>query len=184
MRRNLRRREDFLKRKSETVKKSDTQLEAATPITVKTFMCDQCEQPFLNEKGLNIHVGKTHKDNIPQLDGISDEIVADEAVKTCNLTNHDDDSTKEDEVNKKQIEDPFELNFKKPEKKHSSDVYDSYLEEPLPLVMPQTLLHPLDGIGVFDGLYKKIKNKYTYRFKTNHGTSWKIFHIGEKSPWN
>ena len=136
------------------------------------------------KKGVNIHVGKTHKENIPQIDGSSDEIVADESVEICNFKKHDDDSTKDEEVDKKQIEEPFELNFKKPEKKHSSDVYDSYLEEPLPLVMPQTLLHPLDGVGVFDGFYKKIKNKYTYRFKTNRGTSWKTFHIGEKSPWD
>jgi hypothetical protein len=168
----------------ETVKKSDTQLEAEISIIVNTFICDRCEQSFVNEKGLNIHLGKTHKENIPQIDGSSDEIVADEAVEICNLKKHDDDSTKDEEVDKKQIEEPFELNFKEAEKKHSSDVNDSYLEEPLPLVMPQTLLHPLDGVGVFDGFYKKIKNKYTYRFKTNRGTSWKIFHIGEKSPWN
>ena len=82
------------------------------------------------------------------------------------------------------IQEPFELSFRKLENKYSSDVYDLYLEKPLRLVMPQTILHPLDGIGVFDGFYKKITNKYTYRFKTNHGTSWKTFHIGEKSPWD
>ena len=69
----------------------------------------------MNEKGLTIHVGKTLNENIPQLDGISDEIVADEAVKTCNLTRHDDDSTKKDEVDKKQIEHFCELFFRKSE---------------------------------------------------------------------
>ena len=56
-------------------------------------MRDQCEQSLLNQKGLNIHIEQTHKENIPQLDEISVEIVADEAVKICNLTKHEDDLT-------------------------------------------------------------------------------------------
>ena len=56
-------------------------------------MCDQCEQSLLYQKGLNIHVEQTHMENIPQLDEISVEIVADEAVKICNLTKHEDDLT-------------------------------------------------------------------------------------------
>ena len=59
-----------------------------------------------------------------------------------------------------------------------------YLEEPLPLIMPQSILHPIEGIGEFIGYLKKFKNKYTYRSKTNCGMSWKTFHIGEISPWN
>jgi hypothetical protein len=184
MRRNLKRREEYLKRQSEALKKSDPQIEAEMSTTVKTFMCGQCEQTFLNEKGLKIHVGKTHKENIPQLDGIIDDIIADEAVKTCDLTKQREDQKEADEADRKHEEKPFELRFLKSEKKYSSDIYDSYLEAPLPLIMPQTILHPIEGIGEFHGYFKKIKNKYTYRFKTNCGMSWKTFHIGEKSPWD
>ena len=50
---------------------------------------------------MNTHVGKINKEKNLQLDGISDQIVADEAAKTCNLTKHDDNSTEEDEVDQK-----------------------------------------------------------------------------------
>ena len=33
------------------------------------------------------------------------------------------------------------------EKKFSSDIYNSYLEEPMLQVVPITVLHPLDGVG-------------------------------------
>ena len=194
MRRNMRRKEDFLKKKSESLKKrDDTHPEAKTFSHVKSFQCDQCEQTFMNEKGLKIHVGKTHKENIPQLDGFIDETTAFEAVKTPDLKHKEDDLKEVEEVihvnentlvHKTQVEEPFELKFRIEEKKHSSDIYDSYLKEPLPLNMPKTILHPIDGKGEFDGYFKKFKNKYTYRFKTNRGMSWKTFHVGEKSPWD
>jgi hypothetical protein len=189
LRRSTRRREEFLKRKSEAVKNSDTHLEVDKSSQVKTSQCDQCDQSFRTENGLSIHIGKTHKDKICQLEGLIEKVTDETAVKACDVTKPEDDSIEVDEVDKKHVgEDysikPFQLKFRKPEKKYSSDIYDSYLEEPLPLVMPQTILHPVDGIGEFHGYYKKIKNKYTYKFKTSKGMSWKTFHIGEKSPWD
>ena len=47
LRRNQKRKEEFLKRKSE--------------ISTETFKCDQCGNIFNTNNGLKIHVGKTHK---------------------------------------------------------------------------------------------------------------------------
>ena len=62
LRRNAKRREEFLKRKrqpaqhqekSETVKEKPRQRAA--------FQCDQCDNHFKSESGLKIHIGKSHK---------------------------------------------------------------------------------------------------------------------------
>ena len=45
-------------------------------------MC-QCDQSFKTSNGLKIHVGKTYKNIIPQLDGQPDDIAASLKVKTC-----------------------------------------------------------------------------------------------------
>ena len=87
LRRNLRRREEFLKRKSEAATKSDTHLEAEKSSQVENFQCNQCDQCFRTENGLNIHIGKTHKDKIPQLDGFIEKITAETAVQTCDISN-------------------------------------------------------------------------------------------------
>ena len=47
IRRNQKRKEDFLKRKSE--------------VSSEVFKCDQCGKLFNTENGLKIHVGKAHK---------------------------------------------------------------------------------------------------------------------------
>ena len=72
---------------------------------------------------------------------------------------------------------PFKLKFKIPKKIFSSAIYDSYLEETVPKVMPNTAMHPLDGIGEFDGFFMGVKNRYRYMFK-NKGTCWKNFYVG------
>ena len=82
MRSNVRRKEDFLKRKSEGSKKSDNNLEVEPSSQVVIFQCDQCDQSF-KTNGLKIHVWKTHKDIITQLDGQTDDIAASLEVKTC-----------------------------------------------------------------------------------------------------
>ena len=42
-RRNVRRKEEFIKRKSEALKKSENNLEVETSSQVETFQCDQCD---------------------------------------------------------------------------------------------------------------------------------------------
>ena len=56
------------------MKKSDNNLEVETSSQVETFQCDQCDHSFKTENGLKIHIGKTHKDLIPQLDGQTEDI--------------------------------------------------------------------------------------------------------------
>ena len=56
LRRNLQRKEQFLKQKSET--SSDKE---ATSLAEATFQCEHCESSFKTENGLKIHVGKAHK---------------------------------------------------------------------------------------------------------------------------
>ena len=146
MRRNARRKEEFLARK-----KSETSLkvEASSPV-VETFQCDQCAQSFKTKKGLGIHIGKAHMETIPQTDGHTDDITADVAVQTSDVKPKDfkDNGTQTDSPLKKVQDEirlePFKLKFKIPEKKHSSDIYESYLEEHMPLNMPKTVLHPFD----------------------------------------
>ena len=54
VRRNARRRQEFLKRKAETDGKEQV-------VEAKTLKCDQCDKQFKSESGLKIHMGKSHK---------------------------------------------------------------------------------------------------------------------------
>ena len=78
----VRRKEEFIKRKLEALKKSENNLEVETSSQVETFQWDQCDHSFKTENGLKIHIGKTHKDLIPQLDGQPEDITTDLVVKT------------------------------------------------------------------------------------------------------
>ena len=49
LRRDARRREEFLRKKLNA------------PTADKAFMCDHCENTFKSENGLKIHIGKSHK---------------------------------------------------------------------------------------------------------------------------
>ena len=62
LRRNAKRREEFLKRKRQPAQhqeKSETVKEK--PRQRATFQCDQCDNHFKSESGLKIHIGKSHK---------------------------------------------------------------------------------------------------------------------------
>ena len=68
LRRNARRRAEFLKKKLETSTGDSTQSEHVSVketvervVHEKAFKCDQCENIFKSENGLKIHVGKAHK---------------------------------------------------------------------------------------------------------------------------
>ena len=93
MRRNARRKEEFLNRKSEALKKGDPDSEVNTSSQGKRFQCDHCEQFFKNNKGLKIHIGKMHMDVIPQADGHMEQITADAAVQTLEDKNHESKET-------------------------------------------------------------------------------------------
>ena len=54
LRRDARRREDFLSKKLNA------------PTAEKTFKCDQCDGTFKSENGLKIHIGKAHKTPQPK----------------------------------------------------------------------------------------------------------------------
>ena len=54
LRRDARRREDFLNKKLNA------------PTAEKTFKCDQCDGTFKSENGLKIHIGKAHKTPQPK----------------------------------------------------------------------------------------------------------------------
>jgi hypothetical protein len=53
-----------------------------TSSQVETFQCDQCEHLFKTENRLKIHIGKTHKVLLPQLDGHSEDIPTGLVMKT------------------------------------------------------------------------------------------------------
>ena len=81
-RRNLRTKEAFLKKKtesseeissnvkdnSETTAENETEEELRTP---KLFMCNLCEKSFRTERGLKTHKGKSHE--VEELRGLSSE---------------------------------------------------------------------------------------------------------------
>ena len=58
LKRNLKRKEEFLKKKGSETK--DATEKEPLPQN-NSFDCDQCDQVFRTEKGLKIHTGKTHK---------------------------------------------------------------------------------------------------------------------------
>ena len=60
MRRNAKRREEFLKKKSPSEAAVATGLETNQKLD-NFFQCDHCESTFKTESGLKIHTGKTHK---------------------------------------------------------------------------------------------------------------------------
>ena len=74
LRRNARRRAEFLRKKLEASTVDSTQCEQV-PLTEaieraideKAFKCDQCDNIFKSENGLKIHVGKAHKKAISSL---------------------------------------------------------------------------------------------------------------------
>ena len=70
MRRNLKRKEDYLKRKKEN--SSDTETSSQVK---KTFKCSQCDNDFKSENGLKIHIGKAHKSSDPSTEKLRDAIV-------------------------------------------------------------------------------------------------------------
>ena len=106
LRRNTKRREEFLKRRLESAKKVETHLEVEKSSQVKTFQCDQCDQSYRTENKLNIHIGKTHKDKIPQLDGFIEKNTAESAVQTndCKKLETKDKVSQTEEVNEKKAE--------------------------------------------------------------------------------
>ena len=64
MRRNLERKEDYLKRKEAEEKENSTDMEPSSQVK-KTFKCSQCDNDFKSENGLKIHIGKAHKSSDP-----------------------------------------------------------------------------------------------------------------------
>ena len=68
-RRDQKRKEDFLKRKSATFVAASE----SDALEKGSLMCDQCENVFHSEKGLKIHKGKVHKSFIfPPLEVLRD----------------------------------------------------------------------------------------------------------------
>ena len=66
LRRNAKRREEFLKRKT----LSEAAAAAVTGVETNqkqdsAFQCDQCDATFKTENGLKIHRGRSHKDTLP-----------------------------------------------------------------------------------------------------------------------
>ena len=59
LKRDLRRKEEFQRKKCSDTPKEAPEVETALP--AKSFACDQCEKVFVTEKGLKTHTGKKHK---------------------------------------------------------------------------------------------------------------------------
>ena len=63
IRRNAKRKEEFLKKKSKPADQEQEEIEAGKEPTSHgaTLQCGQCEKIFKSEPGLKIHIGKAHK---------------------------------------------------------------------------------------------------------------------------
>ena len=69
LKRNAKRREEFIAKKSESEAASLTGLESNQKLMkqLQAFKCNQCESSFKTENGLKIHTGKSHKEaNSPE----------------------------------------------------------------------------------------------------------------------
>ena len=85
-RRNQKRKEEFLKRKSESFVAASASGGPGVelPEEKDSFKCDHCENVFHSENGLKIHKGKTHKSsNLPQPERIR---VSDEVAKPLEVS--------------------------------------------------------------------------------------------------
>ena len=71
MRRNLKRKEDYLKRKDAEEKENSTDIEPSSQVK-KTFMCSQCDNDFESENGLKIHIGKADKSSDSPTENLRD----------------------------------------------------------------------------------------------------------------
>ena len=139
---------------------SDITLAKQDDTLIPSVSCDECGHTTKTENGIKLHKKKKHE--IPQIDGNT--------------------SVTEEQIQEEDFNKPLELKFTIPEKKNSSEIYDAYLADPIPEVIPKMVVHPFDGIGVYDELHMGVKNRYRYMFKTKHGTSWKNLMCGENPP--
>ena len=75
LRRNAKRREDFLNRKNKPAHQQEkivTDKEQTSQSAA--FQCDQCDNHFKTESGLKIHIGKSHK--LPPIEHVRDTSIA------------------------------------------------------------------------------------------------------------
>ena len=102
--RNQKRKEEFLKRKSESfVAASDSEGPGVElPEENDSFKCDHCDNVFHSEKGLKIHKGKTHKSsNLPQPERIRDSAEAAKPLEVSSLKEVIEKSCDEKQVKSK-----------------------------------------------------------------------------------
>ena len=158
LRRNLRRKEEFLKKKSETSKDMETTCMADT-----TFQCEHCETHFKTEKGLRIHIGKVHK-TFKEI--LVLEKFRDKPLDTSLTVSPIRDTIREEkeievveEVPPVPVEDivqivkedmkPYELEFNHGEKWQRGEIPPSYLKVQLPKPPPMKVKHEILGLGEF-----------------------------------
>ena len=98
LRRNLLRKELFLKQKSET--SSDLE---ATSLAEAIFHCEHCASSFKTENGLKIHVGKSHK---ALKSSLSPEKVCENSEETSQTVSPLRDTRREEQETEKEEEAP------------------------------------------------------------------------------
>ena len=128
------RKEIFLKRKSEALNKCDNNLEVEKSSQVEVFQCDHCDHTFKTNKGLRAHVGKAHRDNIPQLDGQAEVFTPGEATE---------EDTRKEKVEEKETQ--TDVFIKTDEQGNLIEPFlDLLYDEP-----PPTVYHPKWGKGEY-----------------------------------
>ena len=102
LKRNQKRKEIFLKKKSDSERTEKQQLEETPEVVKSLSKCDQCERTFNTESGLKIHVGKAHKDSnhLPPIEKLLQSQGQDERkqvspVKDTRVEENDEDSDEE-----------------------------------------------------------------------------------------
>ena len=160
LRRNLRRKEEFLKQKRETSKDMETSC-----LADGTFQCEHCDNKFKTENGLKIHIGKSHKD-LKEI--LSPEKVCNNSMETSLTASTLRDTVREEkeieEVEEvsplpvyesvqmvKEYLEPYELEFNKCNKWSTStrEIPKSDLKVHLPKPPPKKVKHEVLGIGEF-----------------------------------
>ena len=158
LRRNLRRKEEYLKRKSEISKDMET-----SSLAGDTFQCEHCDNKFKTENGLKMHIGKTHKS---LKETLSPEKICDNPLDTSlsvsplrDTVRQEPYTEEEEEVPTLPVEEnsqmvredlePYGLEFNHGKKWERGEIPQSYLKFQLPKPPPMKLKHEILGLGEF-----------------------------------
>jgi DNA-directed RNA polymerase subunit RPC12/RpoP len=176
VRRNLKRKEDFHKKKSEQFERENCDLE------VPMFKCAHCDNTFMSEIDLKIHMECSHKQEDPMLSYKCDQCENTFKSETDLKYHTETKNMKEDYLETiEQFDGSSDMKSADQEETHGSfkcNKCEKYLEDKQMLDLlydtpPQSVYHPVAGVAKYygKGTYTenptdKTEETHVYQFKT------------------